>query len=36
MNGKDHLRKRGMIDDARITEVEERVERDVQQAIDFA
>ena len=33
---KDHLRKRGMIDDARITEVEERVERDVQQAIDFA
>ncbi|MGH2609522.1 MAG: pyruvate dehydrogenase (acetyl-transferring) E1 component subunit alpha [Tepidiformaceae bacterium] len=33
---KEYMRDRGLVDDARIKELEERVENDVQQAIDFA
>jgi pyruvate dehydrogenase E1 component alpha subunit len=33
---KDYMKERGLIDDARIAELEERVESDVQEAIDFA
>ncbi len=33
---KDYMRDRGLVDDARLKELEERVEHDVQEAIDFA